>query len=383
MSLKTRLGNLGNVMDEDEGQCRLLQLDSPVLLTAEFQAMRAYMGQSAAEIDCTFDPKADHALRDAIQTIRRQAEDAVRGGATHLILSDERAGPDRAAIPMILATGAVHVHLLRQQLRTFTSLNVRSGECLDVHHFAVLVGVGATTVNAYVAEASIADRHGRGLFAKFSLDDCLDRYRKAVDEGLLKVMSKMGIAVVSSYRGGANFEALGLSRTLVAEYFPNMPSRISGIGMIGIQKRVGALHGRAWNPDAIALPIGGFYRYRKGGETHAWQADAIHTLQSAVASESYQTFKRYSEMIAKAPPVAIRDLLDFVPTGKSISIDEVESITEIRKRFVTPGMSLGALSAEAHNTLTIAMNRIGAKSDSGEGGEDPMHFKPKAERRQR
>ncbi len=137
---------------------------------------------------------------------------------------------------MILATGAVHVHLLRQQLRTFTSLNVRSGECLDVHHFAVLVGVGATTVNAYVAEASIADRHGRGLFGKLSLDECLDRFRKAVDQGLLKVMSKMGIAVVSSYRGGANFEALGLSRTLVAEYFPNMPSRISGIGMIGIQK---------------------------------------------------------------------------------------------------------------------------------------------------
>ncbi len=378
MSLKTRLGNLGNVMDEDEGQCRLLQLDSPVLLTAEFQAMRAYMGQSAAEIDCTFDPGAgDHALREAIQTIRRQVEDAVRGGATHVILSDERTGPNRAAIPMILATGAVHVHLLRQQLRTFTSLNVRSGECLDVHHFAVLVGVGATTVNAYVAEASIADRHARSLFGKLSLDDCLDRYRKAVDEGLLKVMSKMGIAVVSSYRGGANFEALGLSRTLVAEYFPNMPSRISGIGMSGIQKRVNALHARAWNPDAIALPIGGFYKYRKGGETHAWQADAIHTLQSAVASESYQTFKRYSEMIAKAPPIAIRDLLDFVPTGKSIPVDDVESITEIRKRFVTPGMSLGALSAEAHSTLTIAMNRIGAKSDSGEGGEDPVNFKPK------
>ena len=152
------------------------------------------------------------------------------------------------------------------------------------------------------------------------------------------------IAVISSYRGGANFEALGLSRTLVAEYFPNMPSRISGIGMPGIQKRINALHARAWNPDAIALPIGGFYKYRKGGETHAWAADAIHTLQSAVASESYQAFKRYSEMIAKAPPVALRDLMDFVPTGHSISIDEVESITELRKRFVTPGMSLGALS---------------------------------------
>ncbi len=377
MSLKTRLGNLGNVLDEDESQCRLLQLESPVLLTAEFQAMRVYMGESAAEIDCTFDPKGgDLALRDALQSIRRQAEDAVRGGATHVTLSDEQVGPDRAAIPMILATGAVHVHLLRQQLRTFTSLNVRSGECLDVHHFCVLIGVGATTVNAYVAEASIADRQARGLFGNLSLDECLERYRKAIDQGILKVMSKMGIAVISSYRGGANFEALGLSRTLVAEYFPNMPSRISGIGMTGIQRRVLELHARAWNPDVVTLPVGGFYRYRKSGETHAWGPDLIHTLQSAVAAEAYSTFKRYSEAVQKLPPVAIRDLLDFVPTGHSISVDEVESITEIRKRFVTPGMSLGALSAEAHGTLNIAMNRIGAKSDSGEGGEDPARFRP-------
>ncbi len=379
MSLKTRLGNLGNVLDEDEGQCRLLQLDSPVLLTAEFQAMRAYMGQSASEVDCTFEIEAGvSALRDAIQSIRRQAEDAVRGGATHLVLSDERAGETRAAIPMILATGATHVHLLRQQLRTFTSLNVRSGECLDVHHFAVLVGVGATTINAYVAEASIADRQMRGLFGRLSLDDCLDRYRFAVDQGLLKVMSKMGISVVSSYRGGANFEALGLSRTLVAEYFPAMPSRISGIGMTGIQSRVLELHRRAWREDVVSLPIGGFYRYRSGGETHAWQADSIHTLQSAVTSESYQAFKRYSEILAKQPPVAIRDLFDFVARAKPVSIDEVESITELRKRFVTPGMSFGALSREAHGTLNIAMNRIGAKSDSGEGGEDPARFRPQA-----
>jgi glutamate synthase (NADPH/NADH) large chain len=377
MSLKTRLGNLGNVLDEDESQCRLLQLESPVLSTAEFEAMRVYMGESAAVIDCTFDPKSgDNALRDAMQSIRRQAEDAVREGATHIILTDERVSRDRAAIPMILATGAVHVHLLRQQLRTFVSLNVRSGECVDVHHFCVLVGVGATTVNAYVAEASIADRQARGLFGNLSLDECLARYRKAIDQGILKVMSKMGIAVISSYRGGANFEALGLSRTLVAEYFPNMPSRISGIGMTGIQHRVQALHDRAWSTDVVTLPVGGFYRYRKSGEVHAWAPELIHTLQKAVDAESYSTFKRYSEAVAKLPPVAIRDLLDFVPTGKSSSVDEVESITEIRKRFVTPGMSLGALSMEAHGTLNIAMNRIGAKSDSGEGGEDPARFRP-------
>ncbi len=379
MTLKTRLGNLGNILDEDEGQCRLLQLESPVLTTSEFQAMRAHMRDTAVDIDCTFDPDAgDNALREAIQRVRREAEDAVRGGAVHVVLSDEAVGATRAAIPMILATGAVHTHLMRQQLRTFTSLNVRSSECLDVHHFAVLIGVGATTVNAYLAEASIADRHRRGLFGDLSLEACLARFKEAVDQGLLKIISKMGIAVISSYRGGCLFESVGLSRTLVADFFPGMPSRISGIGLTGVQQKILQLHRRAWDSDVIALPVGGFYRYRRGGESHGWEASLIHMLQAAVTSESYQTFKKYSEGIAKLPPVSVRDLLDFRPAGQAVSIDEVESITEIRKRFVTPGMSLGALSPEAHETLNIAMNRIGAKSDSGEGGEDPTRFRPRA-----
>ncbi|GIK98464.1 MAG: glutamate synthase [Alphaproteobacteria bacterium] len=378
MTLKTRLGNLGNIMDEDASQCDLLQLESPVLSTSEFQAMRAYMGESAVEIDCTFDVAGgDNALRDAIQAIRRKAEDAVRGGAVHVILSDEATGPSRAPIPMILATGAVHTHLMRQQLRTFTSLNVRSSECLDVHHFAVLIGVGATTVNAYLAEASIADRHARGLFGELALEACIARFKEAIDQGLLKIMSKMGISVISSYRGGCNFEAVGLSRTLVADFFPGMQSRISGIGISGIQRMVLQRHGRAWSEDFVALPVGGFYRYRRNGETHAWGAEEIHTLQAAVATESYQTYKKYSELVAKAPPVSLRDLLDFKPGRQPVSVDEVESITELRKRFVTPGMSLGALSPEAHGTLNIAMNRIGAKSDSGEGGEDPGRFRPR------
>jgi Glutamate synthase domain 2 len=162
-----------------------------------------------------------------------------------------------------------------------------------------------------VAEASIADRHRRGLFGTRTLEDCLKRYREALDQGLLKIMSKMGIAVISSYRGGGFFEALGLSRTMVAEYFPDMPSRISGIGMVGIQRRVLELHRRAWSEDYTALPVGGFYRFRRGGEAHAWEAGLIHMLQSAVATESYQTFKRYSEAMEKRPPIAIRDLLAF------------------------------------------------------------------------
>lgn len=378
MTLKTRLGNLGNILDQDESQCRLLQLESPVLLTSELSAMRAYMGETAVSVDCTFDPAGgEHALRDAIARIRREAAAGVRGGCVHVILGDEKVGPGRAPIPMILATGAVHIHLLREELRTFTSLNVRSGDCLDVHHFAVLIGVGATTVNAYLTEAAIADRHARGLFGGLTLEECLRRFKKAVDDGLLKIMAKMGISVVSSYRGGANFEAVGLSRTLVAEYFPPMQSRISGIGMTGIQQKVLEQHARAFTPALTMLPVGGFYRYRHGGETHAWDPGLIHLLQSAVTGESYGTYKKYSDAVHKLHPISLRDLLDFRPGRTPISVDDVESITEIRKRFVTPGMSLGALSKEAHGTLNIAMNRIGARSDSGEGGEDRARYRPR------
>lgn len=379
MSLKTRLGNLGNILDEDAGQCRLLQLESPVLTTAEFRAMRKYMGTTAAEIDCTFDAGAGpNALRDGLRRIRQEAEDAVRGGATHVILTDEAMSGTRAPMPMILATGAVHTHLIRQQLRTFTSLNVRSGECLDVHYFAVLIGVGATTVNAYIAQEAIADRHRRGLFGQMSLEECLKRYKKAINDGLLKVMSKMGISIISSYRGGLNFEAIGLSRSLAAEYFPGLPSRISGLGLLGIQEEVLGQHKMAYDEDVVALPVGGFYRFRKGGDRHAWEGGLIHMMQTAVSTDSFSTFKKYSEALHKRPPINLRDLLDFKPAEKSVPVDEVESITSLRKRFITPGMSLGALSPEAHGTLNVAMNRIGARSVSGEGGEDPARFKPDA-----
>ncbi|MDR3516419.1 MAG: glutamate synthase large subunit [Azospirillaceae bacterium] len=377
MSLRTRLGNLGNILDEEESQCRLLQLESPVLTTAEFRAMRDYMGSTAAEIDCTFPvPAGDNGLRDALKRIRQESEDAVRGGATHVILTDERVSTDRAPMPMILATGAVHTHLVRQQLRTFTSLNVRSSECLDVHYFAVLIGVGATTVNAYLAQEAIADRHRRGLLGAYSLEQCLQRFKKAADDGLLKIMSKMGISVISSYRGGCNFEAVGLSRALIAEHFPAMISRISGIGLTGIQKKVVEQHQLAFAGDDPALPVGGFYRYRRGGDRHAWEGPLIHTLQTAVATDNYSLFKKYTEAMNNRPPIQLRDLLGFNSPRAAVSVDEAESITAIRKRFITPGMSLGALSAEAHGTLNVAMNRIGAKSDSGEGGEDPARFKP-------
>ena len=376
MSLKTRFGNLRNVLDENSSQTEILVLESPFIANGEFDVLANRFGDQIAFIDCTYPADAEpDALRRGLERIRAEAEDAVRSGAGQLVLTDQHQSADKVAMPMILATSAVHSWLTRKGLRTFCSVNVRSAECIDPHYFAVLIGCGATTVNAYLAEDSIADRVTRGLIDG-SLMDAMRRYRDAIDAGLLKIMSKMGISVISSYRGGLNFEAVGLSRAMVAEYFPGMQSRISGIGLTGIQKEGEEVHARGWRGGTDVLPVGGFYKARRSGEKHAWEAQTMHMLQSACDRASFDIWKQYSAAMRSNPPIHIRDLLDIKPLGKAVPIEEVESITSIRKRFVTPGMSLGALSPEAHKTLNVAMNRIGAKSDSGEGGEDPAHFHP-------
>ncbi|MFV2035662.1 MAG: glutamate synthase central domain-containing protein, partial [Halocynthiibacter sp.] len=375
MSLKTRFGNLKNVLDESSAQTEILVLESPFVGNTQFDLMVENFNAAMAEIDCTFAVGSAGSLSEALSRIRDEAEDAVRSGAGHLVLSDIAQNADRVAIPMILATSAVHSWLTRKGLRTFCSLNVRVAECIDPHYFAVLIGAGATVVNAYLAEDTLADRISRGLL-DFTLTEATARYRQAIDQGLLKIMAKMGISVISSYRGGLNFEAVGLSRAMCAEYFPGMTSRISGIGVSGIQTKAEEVHARGWLGGQDMLPIGGFYKARKSGETHAWEAQSMHMLQAACAQASYEMWKQYSAKMRASPPIHLRDLLDIKPLGAAVPLEEVESITSIRKRFVTPGMSLGALSPEAHKTLNIAMNRIGAKSDSGEGGEDPVHFTP-------
>jgi glutamate synthase (NADPH/NADH) large chain len=376
MSLKTRFGNLKNVLDESSAQTEIIVLESPFVANAQWQEMIRAFDADVAEIDCTFAPGTG-ALQAGLERIRAEAEDAVRSGIGHIVLSDHGLGEARIGMPMILATSAVHSHLTRKGLRTFCSLNVRSAECIDPHYFAVLIGAGATTVNPYLAEDTIADRNRRGLI-EGSLTEAVARYRAAIDLGILKIMSKMGISVISSYRGGLNFEAVGLGRAMCAEYFPGLVSRISGIGVSGIQAKLEEVHGRAFGGGQDILPIGGFYKARKSGETHAWGAQTMHMMQMACNKASYELWKRYSATLQANPPIHLRDLMAIKPIGEAVPIEEVESVTAIRKRFVTPGMSLGALSPEAHKTLNIAMNRIGARSDSGEGGEDPAHFTPDA-----
>ncbi|KTU00012.1 glutamate synthase [Sphingomonas yabuuchiae] len=377
MSLKTRFGNLANILDTEDRRERVLVLPSPVLTGADWHRLKAHFGRSAAEIDCTFEAEGGpDRLRAAIQRIRNQAEQAVREGRSELFLTDEHVSEGRVAIAGVLAAAAVHTHLVRRGLRSYASINVRSAECLDTHYYAVLIGVGATTVNAYLAEAAIVDRHGRGLFGDMSIEQCLTNHRTAIEDGLLKIMAKMGIAVISSYRGGYNFEAVGLSRALVNDLFPGMPAKISGEGYNSLHYSAMVRHEAAWDQHVATLPIGGFYRQRDGGETHAYSAQLMHLLQTAVATDSYSTYLQFARGVGDLPPVYLRDLLQFNFPNEGVAVDQVEAITEIRKRFVTPGMSLGALSPEAHETLAIAMNRIGAKAVSGEGGEDKLRYQP-------
>ncbi len=377
MSLKTRFSNLANILDDNSQNDNVLVLDSPVLSNHRWQQLRTLFSSIAAEIDCTFEADGGvKSMRETIARIRKEAEAAVRAGKTEIFLTDENINDERMALAMILATAAVHTHLVRNGLRSYCSVNVRTAECLDTHYYAVLIGVGATTVNAYVAEETINDRHSRGLLGDMPLSQAIVNHRKAIDEGLLKIMSKMGIAVISSYRGGYNFEAVGLSRSIVNDFFPGMPNKISGEGFPSLYLNAKQRHENAYDAAITRLPIGGFYKQRDGGETHAYSAGLMHLLQSAVTNDSYSTYLQFAQGVSEMPPVYLRDLMEFNYTDTSIDLDEVEAITEIRKRFITPGMSLGALSPEAHETLAIAMNRIGAKAVSGEGGESVERYTP-------
>lgn len=379
MSLKTRFSNLANILDEKSQNGDILVLDSPALTNAEYHRLKNAFGDTAAEIDCSYAlADGQEGLRSAIIRIRAEAVAAVRSGKSEIFLSDENIDENHVAVAMILAAAAVHTTLVQAGLRSYSSINVRSAECLDVHYFAVLIGVGATTVNAYLAEAVIRDRHARGLLPDMTLHQATENYRSAVNEGLLKILSKMGIAVISSYRGGYNFEAVGLSRALVNDFFPGMPNKISGEGYHSLYLNARDRHHAAFGAAVPKLPVGGFYKQRSGGEDHAYSAGLMHLLQSAVANDSYAAYLQFVAGARDLPPIYLRDLLEFNYAPQAVPLGEVEAITEIRKRFVTPGMSLGALSPEAHETLAIAMNRIGAKAVSGEGGEDSKRFKPYA-----
>ncbi len=376
MSLKTRFGNMGNILDFDTlTKENIYVLNSPILSNSQFNKFINFFGKNSISIDCTFAQEEN--LSVAIKRIQKEAEIAVRQGITQLILSDKDLSSQKLPMPMLLCVGAINTFLIEKKLRGYVSINVQSGEALDTHSFATIIGVGATTVNPYLAFDSLYQRHSKKLFGQFSFDECIQRYIKSVNAGLLKIMSKMGISVLSSYRGGCNFETVGLSRTIVNDYFPGVTSKISGIGLTGIEKKIRKIHKDAYESTETVLPIGGIYRYRKSGETHQYQGKLIHLLQSAVSSNSYDAYKKYAQGIYNLPPINLRDLVNFrkKKLGPPIELSEVEPIEKILKRFGSGSMSHGALSKEAHETLAIGMNRIKGASCSGEGGEDEKRFK--------
>ncbi len=381
MGLITRFKNLGNILDNENTQKGVLTLSSPVLTNGATARLIDYLGANdVASIDCTFDISAGceggESLPDALTRIRDEAVHAVQNRYGHLVLSDEAVSKTRAAIPMALAVSGIHARLTAEELRTHCSLIVRAADVMDSHGFAVLLGAGATAVNAYLTQEMIARSHANGTLGTTGLETAVQNYKTAIENGLLKIMSKMGISVLSSYRGGCNFEALGLSRALMAEFFPGVPSRISGIGLSGLQSKVCEQHICGFGAGAACLPIGGLTRVRAGAERHAYTADTITALQTACKTGKDSDFDQYLHIVAGQKQAQLRDLLDYTPHGAPVPVDEVESVNEIRKRFLTPGMSLGALSPEAHSALNIAMNRIGARSVSGEGGEDPARYQP-------
>jgi glutamate synthase (NADPH/NADH) large chain len=373
MSLKTRFGNLGNILDFDNlTEENIYVLESPILTNSQFKKFKNLFKKKIKILDCTFD--INSSLKDRIEKIKEEAEIAVREGSNNLVLSDKKINSFRASIPSVLAVGAVHSYLVKLGLRGYCSINVESSDVLDTHSFMVLIGVGATTINPYLAIASIYQRFEKKLFNSSDFESCVAKFKKSIDDGLLKIMSKMGISVISSYRGGCNFEAVGLSRAIVSDYFPGMSSRISGIGISGIETKIKEHHKNFIANNNTILPIGGIYRYRKTGEQHQFQGNLIHVLQHAVGADSYEHYKKYSRGIHDLPPISLRDLLEFKKKKDPINISDVEPLSEILKRFGSGSMSHGALSSEAHETLAIGMNRIKGASCSGEGGEDEKRF---------
>ena len=379
MSLSTRIGNTGNFLDEAEAQLNFIELESPILTSGQIDKILEMMPENHARLDCLFPADQEEVqLKDVLARLQAQAEENVRRGIKALVLSDQNRSPSQAAVPMTLATSAIHSYLQKQGLRSYCALIVDTSEGFDTHYAALLIGLGATCIDMSLAQEHILDRHRRGLLPNIDATQSLKNYQKALNSGILKIMSKSGISIVNSYRAGYNFESLGLARGLTRSYFPSMPSRISGIGLIELERLILHRHHRAFGAAVPVTEIGHFYRQRARGDAHAWDPIATRKLQSAVRNKSFAQYQEYVTLLDKLPAITIRDLLEFTQESSDVSLEDVESVSGIRKRMVAPGISLGALSPIAHETLAIAMNKIGARSDSGEGGEDPERFNIRA-----
>ena len=388
MSLRSTLGTERNLLEETPEHARLLALDHPILWNHDLEKIRAQEGSdfAAATLPMVF-KVADRGagLAGALDKLCHEAADAARAGKNLIILSDRSVGPDLAPIPNLLALSAVHHHLIREGLRGRVGLIVESGEAREVAHFALLIGYGAGAINPYLAFETIEDLVREGTFIAVHVDreKAVGNYIKAVKKGLLKIFSKMGISTLQSYRGAQIFEAVGLSRAVVEKHFTGTPSRIDGVGLDTLAEEAVRRHQRGFAPEAHSasdsdLDPGGIYQWRRDGEKHMYNPATVAKLQHAVRQESYATFKEFSRLVNERSEqlCTLRGLFRLKRGERTVPLEEVEPASEIVKRFCTGAMSFGSIGREAHENLAIAMNRIGGKSNTGEGGEDPARFHP-------
>ncbi|EKO3893844.1 MULTISPECIES: glutamate synthase large subunit [unclassified Vibrio] len=384
MSLNTYIGRDQNLLAESPVHCRKVELESPVISNAELEKLRAIDNEhlQAKTLDIVFQASEEPGkLERALKRICQYAEDAVIDGYSIILLTDRAVNSNHAAIPAMLAVGAVHHHLIRKGLRSKCGIVVETGDARETHHFATLVGYGANAVNPYLVVETIVDLQRRNkLDTDVEVNKYFENYRKGINAGLLKIFSKMGISTLQSYHGAQIFEALGISKSVVDKYFTGTVTRIQGLTLDDIAKEVVVRHRIGYPIREIPLQmldVGGVYQWKQRGEKHLFNPETIHLLQHSTRNKDYQQFKQYAAAVDSQgdKAVTLRSQLDFIknPAG-SVAIEDVEPVSSIVKRFATGAMSFGSISHEAHSTLAVAMNRLGARSNSGEGGEDPARF---------
>ncbi len=377
MSLNGKLGYRRNWFAETPEHAKQVLLESPVLFNSELEKLRSFEDPAfqATTISILFNAsEGESGMEKALENVCQQAERAANEGKYLIILSDRNVDAGHAPVPIMLAVGAVHNHLLKANKRLKLSVVAETGEPRDVHHFATLIGYGANAVNPYLAFETLqamVDAREFGDIMPTEPEKAMNNFRKAIEDGLLKIISKMGISVLGSYRGAQIFEAIGISKDVVDRFFTNTPSRIGGIGLKEIARDALERHQGAYETTECQMIDEGHFRFRKNGERHAWSAEALRAMQKLRKSEGFEEYDHFRKALNDVAPIGIKDLLEFRKVNSPIPIEEVEPVEDIRRRFTTAAMSLGSISPETHETIAIAMNRIGGRSNSGEGGEDP------------
>jgi glutamate synthase (NADPH/NADH) large chain len=373
MSLATCIGRERNMFEETPLHAKRLLMDSPVLSNSKFKQMLALTDPDYAHEVIDLNYSVNDNLKDALNSVCDQAVNAIRNGKVLVILSDKNIARDKLPIHALLATGAVHHRLIEEGLRCDANIIVETGTARDPHHFAVLLGYGATAIYPYLAYECIIGMQLSGEIEERNSVELMRNYRKGINKGLYKITSKMGISTISSYRGAQLFESVGLNDEVVDLCFRGTTNRLQGTNFEDLETDQRKLAKIAWNPRK-SISQGGVLKFIHGGEDHAYNPDVVHALQSAVKSGNYDQYKEFARLVDERPILAFRDMLKVRGGGASISVDDVEPIEDIVTRFDSAAMSLGALSPEAHETLAQAMNRLGGRSNSGEGGEDPARY---------